>query len=398
MKSTNGFRWHELDAIRMIALLLGIVLHSALAYSSGNPHLWPIHDLRNTSILSVAVFVIHIFRMSVFFMIAGFFANLLISRRGLSSFWRNRILRIGLPLILGWIASIVTTGGVMFWLLTKENGGVFPESIPPDIAKAGFSWLHLWFLYHLLWVYACVSIVRTCVYFFKIVERFKNFVKKIIEVLSHSVLGNFVLALPIAISLSIYPEWELWWGVPTPGFTLIPPITPLFVFGYLFCIGWVVYNQPAILKGLSRYWHVRLLLGTVAAIYCLNTVGVEASSVTNGELISRLEYAIGYSTALILWTFTVVGLGVRYLSGQVEWIRYLSDASYWMYIGHFPIVMALQTALLFLELHWAVKFILVNTITCFVLIVMYRYWVRPTWIGVILNGRRHKPTSWKATY
>src|SRR3712207_5022683 len=93
--TADSERLHALDGIRAFALLLGIVLHSALSFLPGlDLKLWPISDVQKNGALYLVVFVIHIFRMSAFFLVAGFFARLLLYRRGVREFWRNRIARI----------------------------------------------------------------------------------------------------------------------------------------------------------------------------------------------------------------------------------------------------------------------------------------------------------------
>ena len=67
-------RLTALDAIRAAALLLGIVLNASLSFVPGiGTELWQ---------MSVTMFVIHIFRMSVFFFLAGPLARALLERRG----------------------------------------------------------------------------------------------------------------------------------------------------------------------------------------------------------------------------------------------------------------------------------------------------------------------------
>ena len=69
---TPRARLPALDSIRAAALLLGICLHSALSFAPGiGADLWPMSDTQKSTALSVTVFVIQIFRMSVFFFVAG---------------------------------------------------------------------------------------------------------------------------------------------------------------------------------------------------------------------------------------------------------------------------------------------------------------------------------------
>jgi uncharacterized membrane protein len=75
---TGHDRLHALDAVRGFALLAGVVLHAAMSFLPGFAITGlPIVDSSPSATLGVAFFVIHMFRMSLFFFIAGFFGRLL---------------------------------------------------------------------------------------------------------------------------------------------------------------------------------------------------------------------------------------------------------------------------------------------------------------------------------
>ena len=72
-------RIHSLDSLRAIMMLLGLVLHSALTYNVTNHgHAWLLKDPESTNIATDSiVFLIHFFRMPIFFLVAGFFGSML---------------------------------------------------------------------------------------------------------------------------------------------------------------------------------------------------------------------------------------------------------------------------------------------------------------------------------
>ena len=94
-------RLHALDAVRAFALLLGVVFHAGFSFIPGMiPGLWAIVDNSPSTTLSTGLFAAHIFRMSLFFFVAGFFARLLYMRGGARGFWANRAKRILGPLVV----------------------------------------------------------------------------------------------------------------------------------------------------------------------------------------------------------------------------------------------------------------------------------------------------------
>ena len=88
--------------MRGFALLLGVVFHAAQSFGPHNNY-WAIVDSTPSTFLERFCFGSHSFRMALFFLIAGFFARLLLSRRGTAGYVRNRLQRILVPLVVGWV-------------------------------------------------------------------------------------------------------------------------------------------------------------------------------------------------------------------------------------------------------------------------------------------------------
>ena len=106
-------RRHDLDALRGFAMVLGIVLHGALAYMPAPG--WPVQDGDQVVWMQRVVQAIHGFRMPVFFLISGFFTAMLWERRGLGGLVRQRTMRIALPLAIGCVTIIPMMWGVVAW-------------------------------------------------------------------------------------------------------------------------------------------------------------------------------------------------------------------------------------------------------------------------------------------
>ena len=104
-------RFHDLDALRGVAMLLGIVLHVSLSFLPG---FWPAED--NTAGFDgpydEILHFIHGFRMPLFFLLSGFFTAMLWRRRGLRSLLHQRVKRVALPLAI----VMVTIIPLMNWV------------------------------------------------------------------------------------------------------------------------------------------------------------------------------------------------------------------------------------------------------------------------------------------
>ncbi|MGA9872344.1 MAG: acyltransferase family protein [Rhodococcus sp. (in: high G+C Gram-positive bacteria)] len=84
-----------MDSLRALLMLLGVPFHASFVYSG-----WPWYSNPSTdpSIEWFAAFT-HTFRMPTFFVIAGVFAARGLVRYSSSEWWRNRVVRLGLPFL-----------------------------------------------------------------------------------------------------------------------------------------------------------------------------------------------------------------------------------------------------------------------------------------------------------
>ena len=88
------------------------------------------------------------------------------------------------------------------------------------------------------------------------------------------------------------------------------------------------------------------------------------------------------------WTmsFGIMGLFRRILKRENKTVRYISDAAYWLYLAHLPLILAAQVAVRDWSLPATAKFVLICSSVTGVLLVAYHTMVRYTWIGAMLNG------------
>ena len=95
-----GQRYHFLDGLRGVAMLLGIVLHGGMSFL-GFP-VWPAVDVKSDPVVfGWMLDVIHGFRMPLFFLVSGFFTAMMWKKRGTGGLVKQRLLRIGVPLLIG---------------------------------------------------------------------------------------------------------------------------------------------------------------------------------------------------------------------------------------------------------------------------------------------------------
>lgn len=374
-------RIHSLDALRAVMMLLGLVLHTALAYvpelSSGE---WPYQDRQASDWFGWLVSLIHVFRMPAFFAVAGFFASYLVEKRGTGAFLRHRLNRIGVPLVAGWVFLFPLTA--VAWIFAASRSGV---PLAPGPESGGVDLMHLWFLYQLLILSAAVAFFRSAFLRFwpAGAARLADIARKLLA----RRWAFLVLVGITALTLAPSEAWEL----ETDG-TLLPPLRLLLAYGVFFVFGWLEHGRGGSFGHLRDRCLVRLGGGLFFhALYLAVVVPYL------GMAPAEAPFAHGAGMVLLavsMWLFVLGFLGLfrRWLDAPSPGWRYLSDASYWMYLVHLPLTVALPPLLAGWHAPGLVKFALALSAAFGITFVTYHYGVRSTWVGKRLNGRRYPRT------
>ena len=381
----NENRLHALDAVRGFALLLGVAFHAALSFVPGlPPGIWAMVDNSPSPFLADAGFVTHVFRMSLFFFIAGFFGRMLYHKLGARGFWANRGKRIAVPLVAGWIILAPLVMYVWSVGVSKATGGA-PPPMPPLPADF-FPLFHLWFLYQLLLLYVAVIAIRAIALRLDAAGKLRALADRLVHASISSMLGVFVLGIPLAAALMWQPFWIYWSGIPTPDMSLIPKIPATVGFGTAFIFGWLVNRSSGSLEAMAKRWQQHLLFGVIATGYLLVVV---KSTVIAEPGTTKSMFAYAFGVAVWGWVLGLTGAALRFLSNYSAVRRYVADASYWIYLAHLPVVAAFQVWVGHWPLHWSVKYPFILVASFAVLFLSYHFLVRPSFIGQLLNGRKH---------
>ncbi len=385
-------------------MLLGIVLHASLPYFSrliGIEAVWPADD--DQSVLLLLVFdLIHIWRMPVFFLLAGFFAHLVLERRSDSSFILDRLRRIALPLVIFGPVMAVTLPPI--WIY-GWFGAISPETFRDGLMErrglesSGDLVAHLWFLYYLLLMYAALVAVRS------LGGPWKSRIRARLALGRY--LGNAVYT-PAPVLLALGAVLLLVMRAGDESKPIWPLNAPDVLYGMLFfSYGYGLYARRELIDRLRSADVVAALWIVTGALFLAHVVlagAIDEASKQGGdaEAVGLLELAgtALYGSLAALFSVGLIGLFELLLRSGRASVRWLADSSYWIYIMHLPVVAFLTFCLAHLDrrgwlehvtgFDWSaeLKFLAACTVTGAVGIVTYRYLVRYTLLGVLLNGRR----------
>lgn len=349
-----------MDALRGIAMWLGVVLHSVISYQKNPRAGWPL-DNSSSIVMDFIYEYLHAFRMPLFFLVAGFFAHFLYKKIGMKPFIIHRAKRILVPFILS-IIFVVPVCGYVFaihrLLQDSYTGNIFVAAIEESLHWTGF--YHIWFLYYLMILYGIMLVG----------EQVLNRIKAVPSLTEAGYFGSTIVL--ICIQFFFYQgQVEPWTGI-------VPKTGQILYYAYFFGLGYLIYLKPDFL-----FKHEKLR-------YCYLLVGVILIPVISyvQDSIPYWAYSILLSIQTNLLILGHIAVFMNIFKRESPIVRYFSDASYWFYLIHFPIVVGLQMLLMNFNISvWLKCFIVIST-TTFFSIITYEYFVRYTWIGTILNGKK----------
>ena len=367
--SFNSERLHYMDNLRALAMLAGVVFHACLAYSPMLHFFWLTADHQSSKSIDVIAWFSHLFRMPLFFLIAGFFAMMLIEKRGLMSMLSNRAIRVFLPLIIflpvvlqAFELSINWAGhqiekqspalSYVYQLMQSEPGVDQPINLA-----------HLWFLYYLCFFCLALALMYQ-------INLFKyQWHKHVTKPWFLTLVFPLILAPVFYLLPAPHPAPE----------ELKPLLWPFGFYGLFFLVGALLFKHQQIIDQLSKYFYLLLIGGLASYVYF-------AFRMPAAE--GNMVMAISESITAVSMTWVCLIAGKRWLNQPNKSIRYIADSSYWIYIIHLPVLFIIQFVLLDYQWNLWVELSLSVVLTMAIGLLTYALIVRWSPIGWLLNGKR----------
>lgn len=371
-------RLHSLDFLRAFALLMGVLLHVLMLF------LEPFDGSEPRLGASIIFIWIHTWRMPLFMLLAGFFTALSLSKRNTGNYSFNRLIRLGVPLLLLW--SVIPA-------IDEEASRLFkaPELISWLFYDVPFTFRldHLWFLYYLLIFYSILLLIKTAV----------PFIYSLILGFELSLSRVLMVWLPILILLSPLNK-------PTGGILGNDPVifgeinlgSMLFMASF-FMIGMQAYKSSQFLENLQRirFWLPSLIVFSLIPIGLLAWGGVKDEPfVFSGLLELWIVNSLSGSAALFL-VLSIMGLAMHKISSSGQILRWLVKLSYPIYVFHLMFVISVSVTLMFFGINdWIVVLLGFASGILFPVIIYYAFisWTPLDWV---FNGYKNSQYRSKST-
>jgi glucan biosynthesis protein C len=375
-------RRHDLDWLRVIAIVLLLFFHSAMPYVAE----WDWH-LKNdaTSPLMMEVnYFLSRWRMALLFLISGVGTAFALGFRPARGYLRERALRLLVPLHFG-ILVIVPP---QIYMERLADGASYPTYLHfwPSILQGrpypegNTSWHHLWFVGYLF----LYSVAALPLFLYLRSERGRRVRAAIEARLAGPAL--YLPGLPLGIVLAtLYVRWSGPQDIVNDWGHLVYYFL-FFVFGYL----------VAGAEGAWRWMEARRRTSLGLAIACIVVI--------NYLRWNDVEPAWGYNpgnAALQMlqgfnawfWVLALLGFGRRLLSFRNRVLDYASEGIYPFYVLH-------QTVIVIVAFYvigapdgvWA-KFWFTSAVSFALTVALYEFAVRPFRVTRFLFGMKNLPRA-----
>jgi glucan biosynthesis protein C len=321
-------RYHYMDAMRSILMMLGIVLHSAQLY---NPRTaWVMKAPQVSDFFAGLVAIVSIFRMPVFFMVSGFFCLMTLQKYGSGKFLNVRLRRIVLPMIVvGCTFNLFQT-----FILSEYKNTPFTL----QDYWSGTKWLgHMWFLLYLTLYFMFVAFVASFFYRIKVISALAVWLLDRLEQLPLLLLifllgfsGPFIQLLVKFFPFSDDFHGLLYWS------------DVLYYFQF-FLLGIVFYNRKTLL---ARFTNFPL---SATLVICV-ILGFSKWLLSAGIVVLRGKLGKVIDSYLLNILSLVAGavcfhLFYRFGNYGSKLFNYLSDAAYSVYLVHHLLVVIIGIAI-----------------------------------------------------
>lgn len=369
-----------MDSGRALLILLSVPYHAALLYEPGHEN-W-ITAQEASRVYGYFTGFTHLWRMHAFFLIAGFFTAMMLSRSATGEWLGSRLVRLGVPLLTGlFLISPIEILAVA----VDEAGGFNREALRlwlNHLQTPGEHWIaHLWFLITLIALSLIAATARPLA----------PVLRAVLASPAYRMLrdGRAVLLLVLAafvawrLFLAIYPR------VLNGDIIFLADMVDLrnaLFYLPFFTLGALLYKDPALRERFIAGGRHSWILGVIA--FVLHTAWVGGAATLPALVATRALEA----TASLCLSATAMFAFKAFLDTPSAAARRFADAAFTIYLVHFPMVSWLGVLFKQVQIGAVLEWLIISTVGTAAAYAVHRYAVlRIPLLAFLLNGQKPSP-------
>ncbi len=350
-------------------MLLGIPFHTALIF--GTLGAWLISDPVSSPSLTFMASLLHIFRMPGFFVIAGFFAAMLIARRGRTPWLHDRAIRLGIP----FLTAALVLNPIQLWIeaashphepgMLQSMGAIL--TLHPDRLLS-----HLWFL---------PALLLQCIFLAMVWHLIRPHLTSISTLAERFFQSPFAL-LALAGAIAVWQVGEEFVRVRSAWneMAFISPFFDAITLLPWFMLGVSARIAPALLERLTKARYDAYALAIIATpLHMAVFLHPNFPHSYFWQIVSEPMAAIGLLVCLL-------SLLRRYADQNNATVSAIVSASFTIYLFHHPMILLLEYALMTIAMPPIVKWALIVSITLPACFAIHRVLARSATAMFLFNG------------
>lgn len=352
VKEQARARFAYIDNLRVYLTLLVILHHAAIAYGGAGD--WGVKDVVTDEIspilLSIFNGINQAYFMATFFLLAGYFTPTALARKGIKQFLVDRLIRLGIPLLLYTTLIINLNGYLLDRFYDKQAYHL----------RIGYEPGHLWFLQALLLfavVYGLFQFVSGRQGQQRATQGSQPFPTDYVLWRWIGILAVLTFAVRLRLPVGVWA-----WGV-QPGHFVH--------YIFAFCAGIVAYHNgwfEQLPPAQARRWGIGVLIGIPAFVLVGVLAGVLEDPATLSRMMGGLHweallYATWESFFLMAAMIFLLHLFRTRFNQAGPRLRFMAANVYTVYIIHQTLLYAVNIGLLGVDLPSIVKFFVAAALT-----------------------------------
>jgi glucans biosynthesis protein C len=373
--------YHDIDSARSVLMFVSVALHAATVYAVTRPHITA--NLDRAPFFDWLMKAFHLFITPTFFFVGGFFTVIMLRRKTIGGFVKERLIRTGVPLV----TTALTLNVVENYLRWRDAGGrlgfvdfLFSAHHAEIWATAQWQ-LHLWFLVCLIPFFLGSAAIHALL---PERSRVRTLAVEWSEALGRWAQGPLAaVAFLLLLAAANLANYALLAQIPGTYDVVVPGMLPtyrLFSEFPFFVVGVMAALAPSLLQAI---WRWRWWMAPAAALALLDPLASFGDSEA-GQVIGL------YVNQLAIWTLVLFVLQFfhRFYAESSPARAWLADAALSMYLIHHCLVYVYGALLVAVDWPIAVEFVLVALLAAGTVLLFHEYGIRRfAALRLLFNGK-----------
>ncbi|MEQ9304254.1 MAG: acyltransferase [Marinoscillum sp.] len=361
-------RRHDIDWLRIIAILLVLYFHTAMLFTAHGD--WHIQNAEKSDLWGEFNFWLSRFRMPLLFFVSGYGTMLALRKRSSWTYLKERHNRLMIPLVFSMLIIVPPQiylerlfNGATFTFFefypTMFDGRVYPEG--------NLSWHHMWFVCYLFFY----SVIGLPIFLYLKSASGAEILNIVIT--KTRKFHGLLIMLPTILIAGFWTYWN-------PAYNNFIQDIPWHPYWFsFFFMGFITGTSPVLWNAVAN--HRRTYLGlSFLSILIINYIrwnDINFSGLYELHPVYAYMYLLLLAANGWLWLLSALGYGKTYLNKSHKILPYANRAIYPFYILHQTVIIVIGFYVIQTEESILAKYVFVSSLSLIGSLVIYEFLIRP---------------------